>query len=137
MFKSLQSPLSLAGRLLLAALFLPAGIGKLTGFAGAVGYISSVGLPAPQLAAALALTLEIGGSLALIFGFGTRIAAVALALFTLVASFFFHNYWAAPAAQQMVQQLMFFKNVAVVGGLLTLAAWGAGAWSVDARRAEA
>jgi putative oxidoreductase len=136
MFKSLQSPLSLTGRLLLAALFLPAGIGKLTGFAGAVGYISSVGLPAPQLAAALALTLEIGGSVALILGFGTRIAAVALALFTLVASIFFHNYWAAPAAQHMVQQLMFFKNIAVVGGLLTLAAWGAGAWSLDARRAD-
>jgi putative oxidoreductase len=137
MFKSLQSPLTLTGRLLLAALFLPAGIGKLTGFAGTVGYISSVGLPAPQLAAALALTVEIVGSLALIFGVGTRFAALVLAVFTLVASFFFHNYWAAPAAQHMVQQLMFFKNIAVVGGLLTLAAWGAGAWSVDARRAEA
>jgi putative oxidoreductase len=136
MFKSLQSPLTLTGRLLLAALFLPAGIGKLTGFAGTVGYISSVGLPAPQLAAALALTVEIVGSLALIFGVGTRLAALVLAVFTLVASFFFHNYWAAPAAQHMVQQLMFFKNIAVVGGLLTLAAWGAGAWSVDARRAE-
>ena len=134
MIKSLQNPLSLAGRLLFALLFLPAGISKLTGFAGTVGYISSVGLPAPTLAAAFALSLEIIGGLALVLGAGTRIAALALALFTLVASFLFHNFWAVPEAQQFVQQLMFFKNIAVVGGLLSVAAWGAGAWSVDARR---
>lgn len=134
MIKSLQNPLSLAGRLLFAAMFLPAGIGKLTGFAGAVGYITSAGLPAPQLAAAFALSLEIIGSLALVFGAGTRVAALALALFTVVASFFFHNYWAVPEAQQLVQQLMFFKNVAIAGGLLTVAAWGAGDWSIDALR---
>ena len=134
MFDKLQDPLSLLGRLLLATLFLPAGIGKLTGFSGTVGYISSVGLPFPELGAALALTLEIVGGIALIIGLGTRPAALTLALFTLVASFFFHAYWALPADQQMIQQLLFFKNIAVVGGLLTLAAWGAGAWSVDARR---
>ncbi len=134
MFNALQNPLSLVGRLLLAFLFLPAGIGKVTGFAGTVGYISSVGLPMPQIAAVLALTIEILGSIALITGFGTRIAALLLALFTLVASFFFHSYWAAPADQQLIQQLLFFKNIAIVGGLLTLAAWGAGGWSIDARR---
>ncbi|WP_025916542.1 DoxX family protein [Herminiimonas sp. CN] len=133
MFNKLQNPLSLAGRLLLSVLFLPAGIGKITGFAGTVGYITSVGLPMPTLAAIIALTVEILGGVALIAGFGTRIAASALALFTLVASFFFHAYWAVPADQQLVTQLLFFKNIAVVGGLLTLAAWGAGAWSVDAR----
>jgi putative oxidoreductase len=57
--------------------------------------------------------------------------------FTLVASFFFHAYWGVPAEQQMVQQLLFFKNIAVVGGLLTLAAWGPAEWSLDARRARA
>ncbi len=134
MFNQLQNPLSLLGRLLLAALFLPAGIGKITGFAGTVGYISSVGLPLPEVGAALALTVEIVGGIALIIGLGTRPAAFILALFTLVASFFFHNYWGVPADQQMMQQLLFYKNIAVVGGLLTVAAWGAGAWSVDARR---
>ena len=134
MFTSLQNPLVLASRLLLAALFLPAGIGKLTGFAGTVGYISSVGLPLPTVAAAVAAAVEVLGSLALIFGFGTRFAALALAFFTLVASFFFHAYWSLPAGQQMMQQLMFFKNVGVVGGLLALAAFGAGGWSLDARR---
>ena len=134
MSKSLLNSLSLASRILFAALFLPAGISKLTGFAGTVGYISSVGLPLPTLGAALALTVEIVGSLALLAGFGTRMAALVLAAFTLAASFFFHAFWAVPADQAFVTQLLFFKNIAVVGGLLALAANGAGAWSLDARR---
>ena len=134
MFTALQNPLSLVGRLLLAALFLPAGIAKIGGYAGTVGYIASKGLPLPEVGAAMAIVVEVGGGLALIAGFGTRFAALGLALFTLAASAVFHNYWALPADQQMVQQLMFFKNIAVVGGLLTLAAWGAGAWSLDGRR---
>ena len=130
-----QDALNLAGRVLLAALFLPAGISKLTGFEGTVGYIASVGLPLPAVGAVLALLVEIVGSVALIAGFGTRIAALVLALFTLVASFFFHAFWAVPADQAFMVQLLFFKNVAVVGGLLALAANGAGGWSLDARRA--
>jgi putative oxidoreductase len=134
MSNALQNPLALVGRLLLALLFLPAGFGKLTGFAGTVGYIASVGLPAAQLGAVIAIIVEIGGGIALIAGFGTRIAALALAFFTLVASFFFHNYWGAAADAQFMQSLLFYKNIAVVGGLLTLAAWGPGAWSIDAQR---
>lgn len=130
-----QNALNLAGRVLLAALFLPAGISKLTGFEGTVGYIASVGLPLPAVGAVLALLVEIVGGVALIAGFGTRIAALVLALFTLVASFFFHAFWAVPADQAFMVQLLFFKNVAVVGGLLALAANGAGGWSLDARRA--
>ena len=134
MITSFQNPLSLAGRLLLALLFLPAGLMKITGFEGTVGYIGAAGLPLPQLAALLAIVVEVGGGLALIAGFGTRFAALALALFTLVASFVFHNFWSVPADQAMVQQLMFFKNIAVVGGLLVLAAQGAGTISLDARK---
>lgn len=134
MFNAIQNPLNLAARLAMVALFLPAGIGKLTGFAGTVGYISSVGLPFPTLAAAAAVIVEIVGSLALLAGFGTRIAALVLAAFTLLASFFFHNYWGVPADQAFMQQLLFFKNIAVVGGLLAIAANGAGAWSLDSRR---
>lgn len=135
MSNAIQNPLNFAARLLMVALFLPAGIGKLTGFAGTVGYISSVGLPFPTLATAVAAIVEIVGSLALLAGFGTRIAAAVLAAFTLVASFFFHNYWGVPADQAFMQQLLFFKNIAVVGGLLAIAANGAGAWSLDSRRA--
>jgi putative oxidoreductase len=134
MLTSLQNSLALVGRLLLALVFLPAGISKVTGFAGMVGYTASVGMPLPQVATAIALVIEIVGGIALIVGFGTRWAALALAFFTLVASFFFHNYWTLPADQQMIQQLMFFKNIGLVGGLLVLAAHGAGAWSLDAKR---
>jgi putative oxidoreductase len=134
MFKKLQDPLALAGRLLLALLFLPAGVGKLTGFAGTVGYISSVGLPMPQVAAAIAVAVEIVGGAALVFGYRTRVAALVLAAFTVVASVLFHAYWALPADQQMIPQLLFMKNIAVVGGLLILAAFGAGAWGMDSRR---
>ena len=133
MSNAIQNPLNLIGRILFVALFLPAGIGKLTGFAGTVGYISSIGLPLPTLGEALALIVEIVGSLALLVGFQTRIAALVLAVFTLVASIFFHAYWAAAPDQAFIVQLLFFKNIAVVGGLLVLAAQGAGGWSLDAR----
>lgn len=135
MFTQLQNPLTFVARLLLAALFLPAGIAKITGFASTVGYIESVGLPMATLAAIAAIVLEVAGGIALIIGFGTRFAALALAFFTLVASFIFHAYWAVPADQAYVTQLLFFKNIAVAGGLMSLAAWGAGGWSLDARRA--
>ena len=135
MLNSLQNPLALVGRLLLAFLFLPAGLSKITGFAGTVGYIASKGLPVPSVSAAIAVAVEVGCGLALIAGFGTRWAALALAGFTLVATFVFHNFWSLPADQVMMQQLMFFKNIAVVGGLLVLAAYGAGKFSLDAKRA--
>ena len=134
MSQTVQDALNLAARLLIVALFLPAGIAKLTGFDGTVGYIASVGLPLPAIGAALAVAVELGASLALLAGFGTRIAAAVLAVFTLVASVFFHAYWAAPADQAYVAELLFFKNIAVVGGLLMLVAYGAGRWSLDARR---
>lgn len=134
MFATLQNPLALVGRILIALLFIPAGFGKISGFAGTVGYATSVGMPMPTVAVAVGLLIELLGGLALLFGFGTRIAALALAVFTLAASFFFHAYWALPADQQMMQQLLFFKNVAVTGGLLAFTAFGAGAWSVDGAR---
>ncbi len=132
--QSTQDAFTLAARLLMVALFLPAGIGKLTGFEATVGYVASVGLPLPSAAAALALVVEIVGSVALLLGFHTRIAALVLAGFTLAASYFFHAFWAVPADQVMVTQLLFYKNIAVAGGLLALVAGGAGRWSVDARR---
>ena len=134
MFNTLQNPLTLTGRLLLALLFLPAGLMKIGGFAGTVGYIASKGLPMPALGAVIAIVVEVLGGLALLAGFGTRVAALVLAVFTVAASVIFHAYWAVPADAQMVQQLMFFKNIAVVGGLLVLAAHGAGGWSLDAKR---
>jgi putative oxidoreductase len=131
-----QNILTLVGRVLLVALFLPAGISKITGFAGTAGWIASVGLPAPQLATVVAILVEVVGSAALLVGFQTRVAALVLAVFTLVATVIFHAFWALPADQQMIQQLMFFKNFAVIGGLLVLAASGPGAFSIEGRKQD-
>ena len=131
---ALQNPLALIGRLLLAYFFIPAGIGKIGGFAGTVGYIASKGLPLPEVGAVLAIIVEVGVGLMLLLGFKTRWAALILMVFTLAASVFFYIYWALPEAQAAMQKLMFNKNLGVAGGLLAFAAFGAGAFSLDGRR---
>lgn len=131
---SLQNPLALVGRILLALMFVLAGFSKIAGFAATVGYMQAKGMPAAGVLAVLTIVLEVGAGIALIFGLMTRWAALALALFTLVASLIFHNFWAVPDAEKLVQNLMFMKNASVIGGLLVLAAFGPGAWSLDARR---
>jgi putative oxidoreductase len=128
-----QDLLALVGRALIALLFVPAGFGKLMGFAGTVGYITSAGLPLPQVGAALAVIVELGFGLMLLVGFKTRISAIVLAVFTVAAAILFHNYWGMPADKAYVNQLMFFKNVAIAGGLLAFAAFGAGRFSIDKR----
>jgi putative oxidoreductase len=127
----------LVARVLLALIFVTAGFSKLTGLQGTAGYIGSVGLPAPMLLAVAAGVVELVAGILVIVGWQARWAALALAGFTAVASVLFHNYWAMPAEQQMMQQLMFMKNVSIVGGLLVLFVFGAGSLSLDARRAKA
>ena len=123
---------ALTGRILLAALFIPAGISKIVGFEGTVGYIASVGLPLATLAAITAIVVELIAGLALLVGYRIKLAAMILAVFTLVATVLFHNFWAMPADQAYMQQLMFMKNIAVVGGLLMVAALGGGTWVLGA-----
>ena len=132
---ALHDTFALIGRILIAWLFIPAGWSKIAGFSGTVGYATSAGLPMPEVGVAIALVIELIGGLMLLVGFKTRWAALALAVFTAVASFYFHNYWAMPEAQQAVQKLMFGKNIAIVGGLLAFAAFGPGRFSLDGRRA--
>jgi len=130
------SYVSLAGRILLALMFIPAGFGKLTNIGGTAGYIASGGLPFPSLLAVLAGALELFGGLALVIGFKVRWVGLAMALFTLVASMVFHPFWSVPEAQQMVTKLLFMKNISVVGGMLLISALGAGALSVDERNRQ-
>ena len=118
----------------MAWLFIPAGFGKIAGYSGSVAYAASAGLPLPEVGVAVGLAIELLGGIMLLVGFMTRPAALLLALFTLVASFFFHAYWSLPADQAMMQQLLFNKNMAIVGGLLAFAAFGPGSWSIDGKR---
>lgn len=123
----------LVGRILIALLFVPAGFSKITGFSGAVGYIASKGLPMPQVLAAVTVVVEIGAGLALLIGLQARWAATVLFVFTLLAAFLFHNFWAYPAEQQLAQSINFYKNLAISGGLLFIMAFGAGPVSADSR----
>ena len=134
---TMQDTFALIGRILLAWMFVPAGWGKIGGFSGTVGYATSAGLPMPEVGVGIAVVLELIGGLMLLVGFKTRWAALGLALFTLVASFFFHNYWGMAEAQQAMQKLMFTKNLAIVGGLLAFAAFGPGRFSLEGRKANA
>ncbi len=134
MLNKLQNPLALAGRILLALIFITSGFSKISGFEGAAGYIASKGLPMASIAAALTILVELGGGLGVAFGFLTRWAALALALFSVLAAVIFHNYWGVPAEQVMMQQINFWKNISIAGGFLVLAAFGPGSISVDAKR---
>ena len=129
-----QDVMTLVGRVLVALLFVPAGWAKLTGFAGTVGYIASKGVPLPELCAAIAIAAELGCGLLLLVGFQARWAALGLAIFTLVITPIFHNYWGVPDAQVAMQKLNFYKNLAIFGGLLAYASFGAGGLSFDGRR---
>lgn len=129
---TLAQPLLFAlGRTILGAFFLLAGVNKIGGFAGTAGYIASQGLPMPEVLAAATIALEVLAGIALILGFKTRIAAFLLAGFTILASILFHAYWAMPADQAYVQQLMFMKNMAIAGGLIFIWAAGAGGLAID------
>lgn len=132
----LQDTFALVGRVLLAWLFIPAGWGKIAGFAGTTGYIASKGLPLPEVATAAAIAIELGLGLLLLVGWKARWAALGIAIFVAVITPIFHGYWAMPEAQQMMQKQAFWKNLAVVGGLLMVAAFGPGRLSLDGRGAR-
>lgn len=124
---SLQNLALLAGRVLMSALFLVAGYGKIGGYAGTQGYMAKFGVPSGLLP--LVIALEILGGLAILLGWQTRLVALILGGFTLVAAFLFHFDWT-----QAGQQVHFLKNLAIAGGFLALLTSGAGAYSVDAAR---
>lgn len=119
-----------AGRFLLAFIFLMAGISKIGQYAGTQAYMASVGLPGGLLP--LVIALEIGGALALIAGFKTRWAALALAGFSVASAVLFHLDFG-----DQMQSIMFMKNLSIAGGLLVLAVAGPGVWSLDNRNWQA
>lgn len=124
--EKIQTYAPLAARILIGLLFIVAAVGKLGDVAGFTGYLTSGGLPA--VLAWPVILLEIVGGLALVVGFQTRIFAILLAGFTLLAGLLYHFQ---PADQ--MQMTMFFKNLAITGGLLLLFTNGAGALAIDKR----
>lgn len=124
--------LPLLGRILIGAPFVMSGLGKLGAYAATVGYIAAMGLPVPPLAFALAVLTELGGGLLLLVGYRARGVSLAMAVFCVVTALFFHHNFA-----DQNQMIHFLKNVMMAGGLLQIAYFGAGAFSLDARAGRA
>jgi len=124
----------LVGRVLLALIFIIAGYGKITGFDGTVGYMQAYNVPMTQVLAVLAIIVELGGGLMIAVGWKARWAAAAVFIFVLIASFIFHAFWAVPADQAQLQNIMFMKNLAIMGGMLYIIVYGSGPLSVDKNR---
>lgn len=114
----------LLARILMPILFITAGWGKITGYAGTQQYMEAMGVPGFMLP--LVILLEFGGGLAILFGFLTRFTALFTAGFTILTAFLFHSNFA-----EGVNQLMFMKNLSIAGGFLVLGLVGPGAYSID------
>jgi putative oxidoreductase len=121
------------GRFLLALIFVLSGWGKITGFEGTVAYMASKGMPFPQFLLPGAIIVELGGGLALMLGWKARWAALALFLFCIPTALVFHNFWAVPPEQAQNQMIHFLKNLAIMGGLLYVVAFGPGPFGIGGR----
>ncbi len=132
---ALEGPLSLAGRVLLCAIFLLSAVGnKIPQFEAVKGYMASQGVPMPALALIGAIVFLICGSLAVISGCQARFGAGLLAVFLVLATYYFHNFWTLPEGQQRQQEMIsFMKNAGLLGAMLFVIANGPGAWSWHGR----
>ncbi|MET3447577.1 hypothetical protein C0Q88_17705 [Ralstonia pickettii] len=126
-----RDELILLARILLMVLFVMSGWGKLTGFQGTVGYMTSTGAPMPMVAAAVAVVMEFGVGIALLIGLWTRPLALLMALFVLGTSFIAHSYWDMQGAMEAANKIQFYKNLSIMGGLFLLAAAGPGRYAVQ------
>jgi len=124
MMKKFEDTGLLLARILMPILFITAGWGKITGYAGTQQYMEAMGVPGFMLP--LVILLEFGGGLAILFGFLTRFTALFTAAFTVLTAFLFHSNFA-----EGVNQLMFMKNLSIAGGFLVLGLVGPGAYSID------
>ena len=126
------APVSAVGRLLIALIFVRAGINKLGAIAGTSAAMKSHGIPYPDFLVWGAVLVELGGGLMLMAGFYARWAALALFFYTLALALIFHAYWAAPEATARTEAAFFFGHLAMMGGMLYVVAFGAGPYSIDA-----
>jgi putative oxidoreductase len=135
MSESPSNAVPFMGRILMSSVFLVFAVLKFTTFSYYVGLASGKGMPLPAAAITAAAILELLGGLAILTGFQTRIVSWILFVYLIPTSILFHNYWALQGALRATMEAHFFKNMAIMGGLLFLAAFGAGPYSIDARRA--
>lgn len=127
---ALKNYAPLIGRILIAQLYIYFGFSKIIGFAGTAGYIASKGLPLPAVLAALTIVIEIGGGLMILLGWRARLAAVVLFLWMIPVTFFFHNFWSMEGPAEMANQINFQKNLALMGAMFFIYAYGPGRYSL-------
>ena len=131
-----QDALLLGARVLLGAIFVQSGFGKLMALGGFIAGLESQGVPMAAVLGTIGALVEAFGGLAVVLGAWTRLAALLVAAFTVAATLIAHRYWdVAPEAMKM-QQTQFMKNLAIIGGFLALAAAGGGRFSIDGWRAR-
>jgi len=128
---TLNDGFSLAGRALLALIFIVSGFGKITGFAGTAGFMASKGMPIPEVLLVGAIAVEFLGGLMLLVGWKARWAALAIFLFIIPATLVFHNPAGLTGQEAQNQMINIMKNLSIMGGMLMVFAFGPGAWSLD------
>jgi putative oxidoreductase len=129
-----QSSMLLIGRILLGVLFLVAGVRQLMFYDGSVGYFGRLGFPVPVATTWLSIIVHVAGGLFLIIGWKTKLTSWLLLVLVVIATAMAHRFWQFDATQYANQLNHFLKNLAIVGGLLYVIAFGAGAMSVDGRK---
>ena len=129
--KNQSDALALVGRILLGSIFVLSGFQKLMGFSGLVASITGKGLPLPEVLAVLTIAIELGAGLLLVVGWKARWAALLIFLFIIPVSLTFHNFWTMEGALAAMNKVQFLKNVSIMGGMLLVAAFGPGRYSLD------
>jgi putative oxidoreductase len=133
---SSASPVPLLGRLLISTVFIFSGISKVLAFSTMTGFAAAKGMPLPAVAIGGAAVIEILGGLAVLTGFQAKVAAWILFVYLIPTTVIFHNFWTLQGADRMDAEGHFLKNLAIMGGLLFLSAFGPGAFSADGKQAN-
>lgn len=125
---------ALIGRVLISSIFLFSSMSKIMHFTANVAYMASKGVPFTEVLLVMALIVELVGALMILLGWHTRAGAFVLVLFVIVVTMVFHNFWTYPPAESATQMAQFLKNVAIIGGMFYIIAYGAGRFSIDRKR---
>lgn len=134
MSESTQNTLVLIGRILLSFIFLLSGFDKITGWSDTEAYMASKGMPFVPLFLGAAIVLELGGGVSVALGYRARLGALALVIFVIPTTLVFHDFWTLAGPERQLQTIMFLKNLSMLGGLLLVAAYGPGRFSLDGYR---
>ena len=130
MCKLLQQYGPLLGRILLSVIFILSGVNKITGFENTAVYMAAKGLPATEFLLVLTIFIELGGGLLILVGYQARAAAAAIFLFMIPVTLIFHPFWNFEGQEMMENSINFFKNLAIMGGMLYIMVYGSGPCSI-------